>query len=127
SKVCYVKAAFPQVLELLNTHFNYVRNSDNRRYVSTLKKVIYHLYSQGCVPEINEEFEDSPVTFIRMVESSPKDALKKARSVIQMYMSLMTESRGPVNWDCQNQYAAEESTTANDTSTTDTNRYQCLI
>ncbi|XP_070758839.1 macrophage colony-stimulating factor 1a [Enoplosus armatus] len=122
SKVCYIKAAFPQILELLSTHFHFVRNSDNRRYVNTLKKVIYHLYSHGCVPEINEEFEDNPVRFIRMVESSPKQALKKARGVIQMYVSLMTESTGPVDWDCQAEYAAEEdseSTTAADTNTTD--------
>lgn len=59
SKICFIKAAFPQVLELLNLHFHYVRNSDNRRYVNTLEKVIYHLYSQGCIPEINEEVEVS--------------------------------------------------------------------
>ncbi|XP_040014409.1 uncharacterized protein LOC120806932 isoform X3 [Xiphias gladius] len=57
SNVCYIKASLPQILELLRTHFNYVRNSDNRRYVNTLETVIYHLYSQGCVPEISEEFE----------------------------------------------------------------------
>ncbi len=63
---------------------------------------------------------------MRMVESSPKEALKKARGVIQKYMSLMAESTGPVDWDCQAQYATEEdteSTTATDTSTTGTNSY----
>ncbi|XP_037638138.1 macrophage colony-stimulating factor 1a isoform X1 [Sebastes umbrosus] len=122
SKVCYIKAAFPQILELLSMHFHYARNSDNRRYVNILEKVIYNLYSQGCIPEVNEEFEDSPVRFISMVESSPKEALEKARGVIQMYMSLMTESTGPVDWDCQAEYAAEEdseSTTVADTSTRD--------
>lgn len=59
SNVCYIKASLPQILELLRTHFNYVRNSDNRRYVNTLETVIYHLYTQGCVPEISEEFEVS--------------------------------------------------------------------
>ncbi|XP_040890478.1 macrophage colony-stimulating factor 1a [Toxotes jaculatrix] len=120
SEVCYIKAAFPQILELLRTHFHYVRNSDNRRYVNTLEKVIYHLYSQGCVPEINEEFEDSPVRFMTIVESSPKEALKKARGVVEMYLSLITESTGPVDWDCHAEYAAEEdsgSTSAADTST----------
>ncbi|XP_040014412.1 uncharacterized protein LOC120806932 isoform X5 [Xiphias gladius] len=120
SNVCYIKASLPQILELLRTHFNYVRNSDNRRYVNTLETVIYHLYSQGCVPEISEEFEDSPVRFIRIVESSPKEALRRARGVIQMYLSLMTESISPVDWDCHAEYAAEEdseSTTVADTST----------
>ncbi|KAM9859982.1 macrophage colony-stimulating factor 1-like [Aulostomus maculatus] len=121
STVCYIKAAIPQVLELLTTHFHYVRNSDNRRYVNTLEKAIYHLYSQGCIPEINEEIEDNPMRFMKMVESSPKEALKKARQVIQMYMSLMTVSTGPVDWNCEAEYAAEEdseSTTAADPSTT---------
>ncbi|KAG7229538.1 hypothetical protein INR49_031962 [Caranx melampygus] len=102
SQVCYIKAAFPQILELLRTHFHYVRNSDNRRYVSSWEK-------------------DSPVRFTRMIESSPKEALKRVRGVIQMYLSLMTKSGGPVDWDCQAEYAAEEepeSTAAADTSTT---------
>lgn len=56
-----------------------------------------------------------------MVESSPKEALKKARGVIQMYASLMTHSAGPVDWDCQAEYAAEEDPKSNagaDISTT---------
>ncbi|XP_041639250.1 uncharacterized protein LOC121507136 [Cheilinus undulatus] len=108
SKVCCVKAAFPHILELLSSHFRYVRTSDNRKYVSTLETVIYHLYSQGCIPEINEEVEDSPVRFLRMEQSSPKDALKKVRSVIRMYMSLMIESSAPIHWDCQDEYDAED-------------------
>ncbi|XP_074533917.1 macrophage colony-stimulating factor 1a [Halichoeres trimaculatus] len=120
SKVCCVKAALPQILELLSSHFHYVRSSDNRRYVSLLQTLIFHLYSQGCVPEINEEVEDNPTRFLRIEQSSPKEALKKAWAVIQMYMSLMMESPGPVDWDCQEEYADEddpESSTG--TSTTD--------
>uniref|UniRef100_A0A3Q3NFC0 Uncharacterized protein n=1 Tax=Mastacembelus armatus TaxID=205130 RepID=A0A3Q3NFC0_9TELE len=119
-EVCYIKAVFPQILELLSTHFRYVRNSDNRRYVHTLEKVIFHLYSQGCVAEINEEIEDSPVRFIRIVESSPKEALKKVKGVMQKYIGLMTESTGPVNWNCQADYAPQDNseyTTSTDSST----------
>ncbi|CAJ1050765.1 macrophage colony-stimulating factor 1-like [Xyrichtys novacula] len=108
SKVCCVKAAFPQVLELLSSHFHYIRTSDNRRYVSTLQTLIFHLYSQGCLPEINEEFEDSPVWYLRTEQSSPKAALKKVRAVIEMYKSLMTESPGPVDWDCRGEYTAAD-------------------
>lgn len=65
-----------------------------------------------------------------MVESSPKEALKRARGVIQMYLSLMTQSTGPVDWDCQAEYAAEEdpeSTAVADTSTTGTDEHSCCI
>ncbi|XP_057702442.1 macrophage colony-stimulating factor 1a [Corythoichthys intestinalis] len=106
SKVCYVKAAIPQVLELLRTQFHYARNSDNRRYINTLEKAIYYLYSQGCISEINEEIEDSPSRLIKMVETSPKEALKKVHHVFQMYMKLMTLSANPVDWNCQSEYAA---------------------
>ncbi|XP_054640341.1 uncharacterized protein LOC129186275 [Dunckerocampus dactyliophorus] len=108
SQICYIKAALPHVLELLRTHFRYIGNSDNRRYVNTLEKAIYHLYSQGCVSEINEEIEDRPSRLIRMTKSSPKEALKKARHVIQTYMSLMTVSTRPVDWNCQAEYSAAE-------------------
>lgn len=57
SVVCYIKAAFPHILDLLNTQFRYDKNSDNYRYTNSLKNVIYNLYSQGCVPSINEEIE----------------------------------------------------------------------
>uniref|UniRef100_UPI003AACAFC9 uncharacterized protein n=1 Tax=Centroberyx gerrardi TaxID=166262 RepID=UPI003AACAFC9 len=128
SKVCYIKTAFPQILELLNTHFQYARKSDNRRYVNTLKKVIYNLYSQRCIPEINEEIEDHPVRFMRVLRGSPKEALKKAKGVIQMYRTLMTESTGPVDWNCQAEYAAEEdpeSTSVFDTVATGGPGCQC--
>ncbi|XP_053724337.1 macrophage colony-stimulating factor 1a [Synchiropus splendidus] len=108
SKTCYIKAALPLTLELLNSHFHYVRNSDNRRYVNTLEKVIFHLYSQRCIPSIDEEVEDSPVRFTRMMETSPKEALRKVRSILQMYLKLMTVNNGYVKWNCREEYAAEE-------------------
>ncbi|XP_077386972.1 macrophage colony-stimulating factor 1-like isoform X2 [Festucalex cinctus] len=120
SQVCYVKAALPQVLELLRTQFHYSRNSDNRRYVNTLEKALYHVYSQGCISEINEEIEDSPSRLIKMVESSPKEALKKAQHVIQMYMRLMTISTRPVDWNCQSEYSGVDYLNATQVAVTST-------
>lgn len=60
SVVCYVKAAFPHILELLNTQFRYAKDSDNYRYTNSLKNLIYNIYSQRCIPPINEEIEVSP-------------------------------------------------------------------
>ncbi|XP_041744421.1 uncharacterized protein LOC121575403 [Coregonus clupeaformis] len=113
SEACYIKAAFPQILELLNTHFKYVRKSDNGRYVKALKKVIYDLYSQNCIPEINEEIEDNPVKFVKMQSTSPREALTKARGVIEMYLTLLNKSNGPIDWNCEEEYAEDylESTT----------------
>ncbi|XP_056130628.1 macrophage colony-stimulating factor 1a [Lampris incognitus] len=128
SKVCYIKAAFPQILELLNMHFQYARKSDNRRHVNTLKRVIFNLYSQRCIPEINEEIEDSPERFMRIFTSSPKEALRKAKGVIQMYMAIMTESTGPVDWSCQAEYTSKEhpeSTTVSDSISTGAPECHC--
>lgn len=107
SKACYIKAVFPQILELLNTHFQYGKRSDNRRYVNVLKKVIYDIYSQRCIPEINEEIEDNPVKFLKVQNTSPKEALRKAKSVIQMYMALIKEQKGHVDWNCEEEYAGD--------------------
>ncbi|KAJ3602573.1 hypothetical protein NHX12_030325 [Muraenolepis orangiensis] len=122
SKVCYVKAAFSQILELLNTHFNYAKHSDNRKYVTNLKRVLYNLYSQRCIPQINEEIEDIPVRFNKVLRSSPKEALKKAKAVIEMYVVLLQQRASPVDWSCHHEYAAVEeeqpaSTTAMDAVT----------
>ncbi|KAJ8360374.1 hypothetical protein SKAU_G00168990 [Synaphobranchus kaupii] len=114
SKVCYVKAAFPQILELLSTHFQYVESSDNYRYVFTLKTLVFNIYSQKCIPEINEEIEDNPVRFVKDYSSSLREALEKIREIIQLYMELMTENDKPVEWNCEEEYAEDypESTTA---------------
>ncbi|XP_077582881.1 macrophage colony-stimulating factor 1a [Stigmatopora nigra] len=122
SKVCYVKAALPQVLELLRTQFHYGSKSDNRRYINTLETAIYYLYSQGCISQINEEIEDSPTKLIKLVKSSPKEALKKVQHVIQMYMRLMRLSTRAVDWNCQAEYTARDclnTTQVTVTSTTD--------
>lgn len=101
SVVCYVKAAFPHILELLNTQFRYAKDSDNYRYTNSLKNVIYNIYSQGCIPLINEELENSPV---KTHMTLAKAALEKAEEVIRMYVDLMTKSDKPVDWNCEEEY-----------------------
>ena len=59
SKCCFVKAALPWILELLTTHFKYSRGSVNDGYVQSLRALILNIYSQKCVPQINEEVEVS--------------------------------------------------------------------
>lgn len=59
SKCCFVKAALPWILELLTTHFKYTRGSVNDGYVQSLRALILNIYSQKCVPQINEEIEVS--------------------------------------------------------------------
>ncbi|KAL0978106.1 hypothetical protein UPYG_G00165970 [Umbra pygmaea] len=126
-EVCYIKAAFPQILELLNTQFKYDRKSDNERYVKALKKVIYDLYSQKCILGINEEIEDNPVKFVRMHNTSPREALMKALGVMEMYMTLINKSNGPIDWNCEEEYAEDypEFTTAIPTPITDKPERQC--
>ncbi|KAI2659220.1 Macrophage colony-stimulating factor 1 [Labeo rohita] len=113
SAVCYVKAAFPHILELLNTQFRYAKDSDNYRYTNSLKNLIYNIYSQRCIPPINDEIEDSPVKFVRTHVTLPRAALEKAGEVIRMYMGLMTQSNKPVDWNCEEEYTEDypESTT----------------
>lgn len=59
SKCCFVKAALPSILELLTTNFKYSRGSVNYGYVQSLRALILNIYSQKCVPQINEEVEVS--------------------------------------------------------------------
>ncbi|XP_051958081.1 uncharacterized protein LOC127626376 isoform X2 [Xyrauchen texanus] len=113
SVVCYIKATFPQILDLLNTQFRYAKDSDNYRYTNSLKNLIYNIYSQRCIPPINEEIENSPAKFERIHMTLPRAALEKAEEVICMYMSLMTKSDKPVDWNCEEEYIEDypESTT----------------
>ncbi|KAJ7999505.1 hypothetical protein DPEC_G00195120 [Dallia pectoralis] len=109
SEVCYIKAAFPQILELLNVHFKFAKRSDNERYVKALKKVMYDLYSHNCIPEINEEVEDNPVKFVRTHSSSPKEALRKALGLMELYVTLINKSNKPIDWNCEEEYAEDYS------------------
>ncbi|XP_067287645.1 macrophage colony-stimulating factor 1a [Pseudorasbora parva] len=128
SVVCYVKAAFPHILELLNTQFRYAKDSDNYRYTNSLKNLIYNIYSQRCVPPINEEIEDSPTKFVRIHMTWPRAALEKAEEVILLYMGLMTQSHKPVDWNCEEEYTEDypESTIAPLSQTAGTSECPCI-
>uniref|UniRef100_A0A3B1J390 Colony stimulating factor 1a (macrophage) n=1 Tax=Astyanax mexicanus TaxID=7994 RepID=A0A3B1J390_ASTMX len=114
SEVCYIKAALPHLLELLNAHFRYGRDSDNYNYAKSLKTLIYNIYSQKCVLPINEEIEDSPVKFAKLHMTSPRVGLEKAEEVLQMYKNLVTTTDQPIKWNCEDEYAEDhpDSTTA---------------
>ncbi|XP_017550201.1 macrophage colony-stimulating factor 1a [Pygocentrus nattereri] len=127
SDICYIKAAFPHMLDLLNTHFRYERDSDNYNYVSSLKNLIYNIYSQRCIPPINEETEDNPVKFAKLYKTSPRVGLEKAEEVIQMYQNLVTKNDKPVEWNCEDEYVedSQESTTAHLTQMSGTPECKC--
>ncbi|KAL0186590.1 hypothetical protein M9458_018260, partial [Cirrhinus mrigala] len=57
SVVCYVKAALPRVLELFNVHFKYTRGSGSAQAVVSIQNLILNIYSQRCIPSLNEELE----------------------------------------------------------------------
>ncbi|XP_005448802.1 macrophage colony-stimulating factor 1b isoform X1 [Oreochromis niloticus] len=104
SKCCFVKAALPWILELLTTHFKYIRGSVNDGYVQSLRALILNIYSQKCVPWINEEIEDKPESFEVLYRGSPSDALQKVSEVLTVYWELVTTSDAPVDWRCQHEY-----------------------
>ncbi|XP_028849650.1 macrophage colony-stimulating factor 1b [Denticeps clupeoides] len=108
SKVCYVKAALPWILDLFSTHFRYTRNSENSQRVRTLRAVILNLYSQQCIPAIDEELEEDPVAFERQYKSSPIEALLRVEEVLAFYLDIISQSRGPVDWKCETEYAQHE-------------------
>ncbi|XP_061634674.1 macrophage colony-stimulating factor 1b isoform X3 [Phyllopteryx taeniolatus] len=105
SKCCFVKAALPWILELLTTHFKYNRGSVNYTYVQSLRTLILNIYSQKCVPQINEEVEDKPESFEVLYRGSPGEALQKASRVLSVYLELVTKSDAPMNWSCQYEYS----------------------
>ncbi|XP_028309590.1 macrophage colony-stimulating factor 1b isoform X2 [Gouania willdenowi] len=104
SKCCFVKAALPWILELLTTHFRYNRGSVNDGYVQTLRTLILNIYSQKCVPQINEEVEDKPESFEIIYKSSPSETLQRVLEVLSLYLELMTMSYASVDWRCQYEY-----------------------
>ncbi|KAM9751733.1 macrophage colony-stimulating factor 1b isoform 2-T2 [Menidia menidia] len=104
SKCCFVKAALPWILELLTTHFKYNRGSVNDGYVQSLRALILNIYSQKCVPQINEEVENKPESFEMLYRGSPSEALQKASEVLFVYWELVTTSDTPVDWKCQHEY-----------------------
>ncbi|GAA6216379.1 uncharacterized protein LOC108889535 isoform X1 [Lates japonicus] len=104
SKCCFVKAALPWILELLTTHFKYSRGSVNDGYVQSLRALILNIYSQKCVPQINEEVEDKPESFETLYRGPPTEALQRASEVLSVYWELVTTSDAPVDWRCQHEY-----------------------
>ncbi|XP_018614032.1 macrophage colony-stimulating factor 1a isoform X2 [Scleropages formosus] len=106
-KICYVKAALHQIQDLLQNHFKYARSSDNYRYVNELKEVIKNIFSQKCIPDIDEAHEDDPIKFQKVYHTSPKEALQKAQKVIELYMELMMENNAPVNWNCEEEFGQD--------------------
>ncbi|XP_054465442.1 macrophage colony-stimulating factor 1b isoform X2 [Anoplopoma fimbria] len=104
SKCCFVKAALPWILELLTTHFKYSRGSVNDGYVQSLRALILNIYSQKCVPQINEEVEDKPESFEILYRGSTSEALQRASDVLSVYWELVTKSDSPVDWRCQHEY-----------------------
>ncbi|XP_071776912.1 macrophage colony-stimulating factor 1b [Centroberyx gerrardi] len=104
SKCCFVKAALPWILELLTTHFKYTRGSVNDGYVQSVRALILNIYSQKCVPQINEEVEDKPENFEMPFTGSPTEALQRALEVLSAYWELVTTSDTPVDWRCQREY-----------------------
>ncbi|KAG9339722.1 hypothetical protein JZ751_023369 [Albula glossodonta] len=108
SNTCYVKAALPQILELINTHFRYSRSSDNGRYVEEVKALIHNMYSQNCIPPIDEELEDDPTKFNKVYRESPREALERVKEVFSLYLELMSTSNTPVDWNCDEEYAENE-------------------
>ncbi|MED6239580.1 hypothetical protein ATANTOWER_008198 [Ataeniobius toweri] len=105
SKCCFVKAALPWILELLTTHFKYNRGSVNDGYVQSLRTFILNVYSQRCVPQINEEVEDKPESFETVYRGSPMEALQRVSEVLSIYWELVTTSDSPVDWRCQQEYS----------------------
>ncbi|XP_057677472.1 macrophage colony-stimulating factor 1b isoform X1 [Corythoichthys intestinalis] len=105
SKCCFVKAALPWILELLTTHFKYNRGSVNYTYVQSLRALILNIYSQKCVPQINEEIEDKPESFEVLYRGSPTEALQRASGVLSVYLELVKTSDAPLDWSCQYEYS----------------------
>ncbi|XP_030641120.1 macrophage colony-stimulating factor 1b [Chanos chanos] len=107
SDVCYVKAALPHVLELLQVQFQYARGSDSALMVLSLQRLILNIYSQHCVPDLNEELEEDPVAFERQYVSSPVRALRRVEEVLSLYLQLITQTHTPLDWNCEKEYSSQ--------------------
>ncbi|XP_066500424.1 macrophage colony-stimulating factor 1b [Hoplias malabaricus] len=106
SAVCYVKAALPCVLDLLSVHFKYARGSDSALSVLSLKNLILNIYSQRCVPALNEELEEDPVEFEKEFTDSPLRALQRAEEILVLYLQLITQTHTFVDWTCETEYSS---------------------
>ncbi|KAB5567731.1 hypothetical protein PHYPO_G00236230 [Pangasianodon hypophthalmus] len=107
SSVCYVKAALPRVLDLLSVHFRYSQGSESALSVHSLQNLIHNIYSQRCVPALNEELEEDPVVFLKQFTDSPVQALQRAKEVLDIYLQLITQTHTntSVDWSCAMEYS----------------------
>uniref|UniRef100_A0A671R3H6 Colony stimulating factor 1b (macrophage) n=1 Tax=Sinocyclocheilus anshuiensis TaxID=1608454 RepID=A0A671R3H6_9TELE len=106
SVVCDVKATLPRVLELFNVHFKYVRGSGSAQAVVSIQNLILNIYSQHCIPALNEELEKDTVVFERQYNESPVQALQRVEEVLSLYLHLITTTNTPVNWTCEDEYSS---------------------
>ncbi|KAF4109750.1 macrophage colony-stimulating factor 1b isoform X1 [Onychostoma macrolepis] len=106
SVVCYVKAALPRVLELFNVHFKYVRGTGSAQAVVSIQNLILNIYSQRCIPSLDEQLEEDPVAFEREYNESPVQALQRVEEVLSLYLHLITTTNTPVNWTCEQEYSS---------------------
>ncbi|GAA6106843.1 macrophage colony-stimulating factor 1b [Tachysurus ichikawai] len=113
SSVCYVKAALPCVLDLLSTHFRYSQNSEIALSVHSLQNLIHNIYSQHCVPPLNEELEETPVVFLKEFTDTPVQALQRAKEVLDVYLQLITQTATAVDWSCAVEYSYSYTTVDN--------------
>ncbi|KAI7797567.1 M-CSF2, partial [Triplophysa rosa] len=106
SVACYVKATLPRVLELLNVHIRYVPGSDSSLAVVSIQNLILNIYSQHCIPSLNEELEENPVAFERQYKESPVRALLRVEEVLSLYLHLITTRNTTLNWTCGQEYSS---------------------
>ncbi|XP_051760351.1 macrophage colony-stimulating factor 1b isoform X2 [Ctenopharyngodon idella] len=111
SMVCYVKATLPRVLELFNVHFKYMRGSGSAQAVVSIQNLILNIYSQHCIPSLNEELEEDPVAFERQYNETPVQALQRVEEVLSLYLHLITSTNTSVNWTCEQEYSSNVSPT----------------
>uniref|UniRef100_A0A8C4RP86 Uncharacterized LOC114647944 n=1 Tax=Erpetoichthys calabaricus TaxID=27687 RepID=A0A8C4RP86_ERPCA len=106
SKTCFVKAVFPKILDLLNDHFKYGKNSSNGKDVQLLKDLIGNIYKIRCIPPIDLDKEDNPEKFWKDFDEPPQAALRRIRSAAAIYLNLLATYRKGPNWECS-EYDAE--------------------
>ncbi|XP_051949610.1 uncharacterized protein LOC127620521 isoform X2 [Xyrauchen texanus] len=106
SVVCYVKASLPRVLELFQFHFKYLQGSSSAQAVVSIQNLILNIYSQHCIPSLNEELEEDPVAFERQYNESPVQALQRVEEVLSLYLHLITTTDTSLNWTCEQEYSS---------------------
>ncbi|XP_039605130.1 macrophage colony-stimulating factor 1a [Polypterus senegalus] len=125
SKTCFVKAVFPKILDLLNDHFKYGKNSSNGKDVQLLKDLIGNIYKIRCIPPIDLEKEDNPEKFWKDFDEPPQAALRRIRSAAAIYLNLLATYRKGPNWECSEYDAEVQTFTTGSVSSTSTTPCRC--